>query len=184
MIAKRVNCGAGYCLEGYRVYHLMGQRSTSSKTWCEDFAINLWHYIVSYDCIHMCILRTVRIKEAITCTILPEIFSRVLFSLYFAVGAGPRKLSARIFLHTRKFLPPGVYYHLHAVRFPRRCRTITLFIFLLSRQAPADVSLSIHAAKRQGPKWACLTYCMHAESSYLTAKLASSQLPFRRAISL
>ena len=34
-------------------------------------------------------------------TVLPEIFARVLFSLNFAVGLGPRKLSARNFLHTR-----------------------------------------------------------------------------------
>ena len=44
--------------------------------------------------------------------------------------------------------------------------------------------------KRHGPKWACLTYCVHAESIYLTAKFASRDLPFfeqsavRRAISL
>ena len=29
-----------------------------------------------------------------------------------------------------------------------------------------------------GPKWACPTYCTHAESSYLTVKLASSDLLF------
>ena len=41
------------------------------------------------------------IKEAyvsVPYTILPEIFSRVLFSLNFAVGVGPRKLSLQIFL--------------------------------------------------------------------------------------
>ena len=36
-------------------------------------------------------------------TIIPEIFARVLFSLNFADGVGPRKLSARNFLRTRKF---------------------------------------------------------------------------------
>ena len=36
-------------------------------------------------------------------TVLPEIFARVLFWLNFAVGVGPRKLSARNFLRTRKF---------------------------------------------------------------------------------
>ena len=36
-------------------------------------------------------------------TVLPEIFTRVLFSLNFAVSVGPRKLSARNFLRTRKF---------------------------------------------------------------------------------
>ena len=36
-------------------------------------------------------------------TVLPEIFARVLFLLYLAVGVGPRKLSARNFLRTRKF---------------------------------------------------------------------------------
>ena len=34
-------------------------------------------------------------------TVLPEIFARVLFSLNFAVGVGPCKLSARNFLRTR-----------------------------------------------------------------------------------
>ena len=32
--------------------------------------------------------------------------------------------------------------------------------------------------KHQGPKWACLTYCMHVEPSYITAKLVLSDLPF------
>ena len=36
-------------------------------------------------------------------TVLPEIFARVLFTLNFAVGVGPRKLSARNFLLTRNF---------------------------------------------------------------------------------
>ena len=36
-------------------------------------------------------------------TILPEIFTRVLFSLNFAVGVGPQKLSARIFCARENF---------------------------------------------------------------------------------
>ena len=58
--------------------------------------------------------------------------------------------------------------------FPTCCGAVTLLIFFLSRQAPDNVSPSI----LQGPKWACLTYCTHVESSYLTIKPASSDLPF------
>ena len=42
-------------------------------------------------------------SQGIEPTVLPEIFARVLFSLNFAVGVGPRKLSERNFLRTRKF---------------------------------------------------------------------------------
>ena len=37
----------------------------------------------------------------VICTVLPEIFARVLFSLISAVGVGPRKLSVRNFLRAR-----------------------------------------------------------------------------------
>ena len=44
-----------------------------------------------------------RETTSISNTVLPEIFARVLFSLIFAVGVRPRKLSARNFLRTQKF---------------------------------------------------------------------------------
>ena len=36
-------------------------------------------------------------------------------ALNFVVGLGLRKLSARNFLHTRKFWSRGIHYHLHAM---------------------------------------------------------------------
>ena len=63
-------------------------------------------------------------------TVFPEIFARVLFSLNFAVGVRPRKLSSRTFLRTRKFCSRGIHYHLHAVWFPWRCGTDTLLLFI------------------------------------------------------
>ena len=81
-------------------------------------------------------------------TILPEVFVRVLFSLNFAVCVGLRKLCSS-FSFLNKLLR----------------------LFFLRYLQPVS-------NKRQGPKWACLTYCMHAKSSYITAKLASSDLPF------
>ena len=79
-------------------------------------------------------------------TVLLEIFERVLFSLIFVVGVGPRKLSARSFLRKRKFWPRRIYCQLHVVWFSRRCGAVNLLICLLSRQAPEVVSPSILAA--------------------------------------
>ena len=104
-------------------------------------------------------------------TILPEIFARVLCSLNFALDVGPRKLRARNFLRTRKFWLRGIHNHLHAVWFPRRCGAVTSLIFLLFLTSSWR-GLSFDT---------CSWFQINArvpESSYLTAKLASSDLLF------
>ena len=109
---------------------------------------------------------------ACVCTVLPEIFAAVLFSLNFLVGVGPHKLSARNFLRTQNFD------HVKIIA--------TVELLLCSSFSFLDQFLTISllwylkpvSNKCQGTKWVCLTYCTHAESSYVAVKLASSDLPF------
>ena len=118
-------------------------------------------------------------------TVLPEIFAWVLFSLNFAVGVGPCNLSSRNFCRTRKFWLHGIYCHLHhACTWCDFLHTVELL--LCSSFSFLDKLLAMSLLrylqpvpnKRQGPKWVCIKYCTHVESSYLTTKLASSNLLF------
>ena len=77
-------------------------------------------------------------------TVLPEIFVRVLFSLNFAVGVGPQKLSARNFCARENF---------DRMEFIATARGMTSYTLwsccfahlsvFLSRQAPDDVTRSM-----------------------------------------
>ena len=135
-------------------------------------------FLALFCCTKHCCLK---LFKGATITVLPEIFARVLFSLNFAVGVGPHKLSARIFLRTRKF---------DLMEFITTCRRCDFLdaveLLRCSSFSFLDKLLRVSllrylqpvSNKCQGPKWACLTYCTHTESTYLTAKLASSNLPF------
>ena len=97
-----------------------------------------------------------------------------------------RKLSARIFLHTRKF---------DFVEFITACMRFDFLdaveLLLCSSFSFLDKLLRMFLLRylqpnsNKRPKWACFAYCTHAESSYLTAKLASNDLPLvERSVSL
>ena len=115
-------------------------------------------------------------------TILPEIFARVLFSLNFAVGVGPHKLSVQTFCIC------GNFDHVNFITTCTWCDFLhgvellfcSSFSFLNKILTMSLLRYSQPASNKcQSPKWAtCLTYCTHAECSYLTAKLASSDLLF------
>ena len=114
-------------------------------------------------------------------TILPEIFARVLFSLNFADGEGPRKLIARNFCTLKNFDRVEIITICTWCDFVHTVELLLCSSFsFLNKLLTTSLHRYLQPAsnKRQGPEWACLTYCTQAESSYLNAKLASADLLF------
>ena len=115
------------------------------------------------------------------CTVLPEIFAQVLLSFNFVVGVGLHKLSTWNFLCKRNFD------RMKFIATCTRCDFLDAVELLLYSSfsflnklltMPLLWYLQPASNKCQGPKWAFLTYCTHTDFSYLTIKLALSDLPF------
>ena len=142
-----------------------------------------WTTPTDLDFLHLNLLYCGGTDADLIYAVLPEILARILFSLNFEVGVGPRKLRAR------NFLPPRKFDHVEFVT------TCTRLDFLHDMELLVSSSFSFlnellmlsllqylqpASNKPPGSKCSCRTFCAHAESShkYVTAKLALSNLPF------